>query len=486
MASLSRLPALLLAALVLGTAAGVVPAAKDKPTRDEVARLIARLGSKKYTERQAAARALDALGAVALPDLTRAAASPDAEIRRQAKTLVKKISKRLETEQLLAATRVHFVWKDTPVTTAVAELAKKTGFRIEVEAVTPRLAARKITLDTGETTFWQAFDQLCQKGQLKERGLKAVLSRSVFPARNARNQPDRAPPRLVLVDEKPPELPTQYVRGLRVRVLPPNLPRGDMPRVGEDRLIVVEAALEPRLRLDRIIGLRIGKAIDERGIHAEASALPIETHDNDNPYGGIQRQRPTYLGRLEYGMDEGNFRRLLVRVTPSRRLTELRGTLMAEVQQPSKPVISVDNILKAAGQSFAAQRGESLKVVRVENKDNGQVVLELQTVFPIGNAVGGITIGNGVIRIRRFPGGKWEAVGLRPDNLQLLDTAGRQYRLTGRASQGVSFNPAGITQRLRLTYTRDKGLTAPAKLVYIGLKTTVVEVPFELKDVPLQ
>jgi hypothetical protein len=57
-------------------------------------------------------------------------------------------------------------FKDTPVTEAVKQLVIKSGYRIVIQGDSRKLAERKVTLDTGETTFWQAFDQLCQKAGL--------------------------------------------------------------------------------------------------------------------------------------------------------------------------------------------------------------------------------------------------------------------------------------------------------------------------------
>ena len=51
---------------------------------------------------------------------------------------------------------------------AVNELSKQSGYPIQIDGDRTQLAQRKITLETGETTFWQAFDLLCQKGGLTD------------------------------------------------------------------------------------------------------------------------------------------------------------------------------------------------------------------------------------------------------------------------------------------------------------------------------
>src|SRR5262249_54503216 len=66
-------------------------------TAREIDRLISQLGSDKFREREAAMKALDAVGEPALDALTRAAAtSPSPEMRRRAKQLIEAIEQRRE------------------------------------------------------------------------------------------------------------------------------------------------------------------------------------------------------------------------------------------------------------------------------------------------------------------------------------------------------------------------------------------------------
>jgi hypothetical protein len=80
----------LLPALVL--AAFAEAAALDSGSPDA---LVRQLGSKSFSERAAASKALEELGEAALPALQKAADSADAEVRRQAALLVETIENRL-------------------------------------------------------------------------------------------------------------------------------------------------------------------------------------------------------------------------------------------------------------------------------------------------------------------------------------------------------------------------------------------------------
>ena len=60
-------------------------------SQEEIKCLVNRLGSKRFKEREDAARDLFQLGKAALPSLLEAVLSPDAEVRRRAQRLVERI-----------------------------------------------------------------------------------------------------------------------------------------------------------------------------------------------------------------------------------------------------------------------------------------------------------------------------------------------------------------------------------------------------------
>src|SRR5438874_1392601 len=89
------LPFALVAAL-LGT---WLPTLATPPDTTEIDRVVQRLGSPKFAEREAAAKRLDAVGEPALDSLRKTAAgTEDAEIRRRAESLIKAIEDRIYTE----------------------------------------------------------------------------------------------------------------------------------------------------------------------------------------------------------------------------------------------------------------------------------------------------------------------------------------------------------------------------------------------------
>src|SRR6266849_3271622 len=124
----------LFAVLLMGLAFGVLSAlptnAAPAPDAAKIDKLIAQLGSAKFDEREQATKDLDAIGAPALEALRKATKSEDAEVRMRATELAKAIEKRAESENVLKPTKIHLVFKDTPVTEAVEEFKKKSGYLI--------------------------------------------------------------------------------------------------------------------------------------------------------------------------------------------------------------------------------------------------------------------------------------------------------------------------------------------------------------------
>src|SRR6266849_6519258 len=130
--------------------------------------LVTQLGSREFREREEATQRLIAVGSPALEYLQNATTSSDAEIRRRAREAVERINKKIETDRLLKPQLVHLIYRDTPVADAVADFAKKSGYPVQLDD-RARLANRKMTLDTGKVTFWEALDQFCRAAGLIER-----------------------------------------------------------------------------------------------------------------------------------------------------------------------------------------------------------------------------------------------------------------------------------------------------------------------------
>src|SRR5262249_11216045 len=161
---------------------------------------------------------------LALEALRKAAKSDDAEVSKRAGDLLPKIERQAESLRLLTPKRVHLVYKNTPLSEAVADFQKKSGYRIYLHDPDGKLKERKITLETGETTFWHAAALFCGKADLSEASMEDLVQE-----RNAPNYPPYLvqPPgifvpaldgQFLLKDGKTKDLPTDDRGAIRIRV----------------------------------------------------------------------------------------------------------------------------------------------------------------------------------------------------------------------------------------------------------------------------
>jgi hypothetical protein len=487
----------LLGTLLIGLALAAPAVSADA----SLARLIAQLGSDRYEEREVATRDLDALGSAALEALRRATTDDDAEVRRRARGLIATIEKRLEAARLLAPRKVHLVYKDTPVAEAVADLARKTGYAIQLQAATGAVQGRKITLDTGEVPFWQAFEQFCRAAGLSEPHLAASTRNSTHSlddaqraalqaelrlrsARRAASLQEAQPAnRLVLHDGQPQSLPTCQSGAIRFRAVP----------VAGETGFNLDVTPEPGMAWRGIVALRIDKAIDEHGQELKAapasSASAVAAHED-----------PAVAFMLAQMMDEEppttQPRQTPVRfdqgAKPAKLLREVHGTMAVRVQTPVEPLLTVDNILKATGQTATNAQGGSLKVIDVARLDDNQIRVRAEVAtrdaagplavrrrFIRGNA-GAVMIVNGRVIRSSAP----ESANT---NLALLDGKGQSIPLTGNLTTRTEVNGDGVfRQEFLLTFRANTDQGEPARLVLNGRRTVSIEVPFTLKDVPLR
>lgn len=381
---------LILSALLLG--AGLAVAA-DQADTARIARLISQLGSDRFDEREQATRELEALGPAALAELRKAANSTNLETQQRAEKLVKNLESRLNNEKMLVAARVHFTFKDTPVLEALADIARQTGYNLSYVDDPAPLQGRTVTLNTGATTFWPAFDQFCMKaglvevaGQYRAAGPQPVAIqvggqppppvpipplRKIVPP-NSVNPTFGAYRQVQLTDGKQGPLPTDYVGPVRVRALPPEMQLlGATPRQEKELRVILDLSPEPGVDFVNVLDLRIDKALDDRG----QALTAVGGLTANNPVGvalnaaarPLPRQIPV---RFEPGTE------------PTRALKELKGTSMVAMRTPAKVMAIVDDIQNATGKSSKGEHNVKLTVRDVKKHPDGQLELQVLVERP--------------------------------------------------------------------------------------------------------
>jgi hypothetical protein len=489
--------------LVHGMAAGLclAGAPDGKETAARVAALVERLGGKSYADREEASRALDALGATALEALRKARQSASPEVRRRAHALVRKIEQRLETARLLAPTRLRLVYRDTPVREALADLAKRTGLEVRLDGDPARVAGRKVTLDTGEVPFWDAFALFCRQAGLGEvepssvnpPGFRGGIEYSIL-LRGGAGEPvqkdvmhppaSEKPVPLVLTDRPPRTLPTHLAGSVRFRALPPGTPLGVEQKAGEI-LLALEGAVEPALRWREVIAVRLDKILDDQGQARRGGFAAART-------AGTAPLRGTLVvnGNVLDAPDDSprvDPRRIPLRIEAAGklagRLKELRGTVTALVQSAPEDLVTVPDVLKAAGKRFHGPSGSTVHVAAVARQADGLVRLRVEVEAPPRTFGDGPAVqqANQIVFINGRRVGEKEEV-LSALNFVLLDARGEPVPVAAAVNTGKHSGPV---QEYELTYGPAAGRT-PARFIFRDRRSAVIDIPFTLKDVPIR
>jgi hypothetical protein len=506
----SLLPALL-AGAGFATLAGTPAPAAGTPGGSEIRRLIGQLGSGNFSEREDASAALDAAGEAALPGLRAAAESEDAEVRRRAGELVQRIEQRVETEHLLSPTKVQLSFKETTVREALNELHRQSGYDVVLADPRNKLKDRKVTLDTGETTFWEALDRLCERANLAEEGPPSagvdVAGRAVAPplvpaapapplvvggrVRPVAGRPVPVVPQLRLVEAGPPAPATAYAGAVRVR--------GKRARdAGDPGHVTLDLTVfgEPKLRLLDFFTLRLDQVVDDQGqVLVPADDVPASPFAPNwryavPPGGGFSVQ---YLQA-----------RLNVGEKPTRSLREVRGTLSARLVSEPRQLLAVDEVVKSAGKRVAGKDGAALKVLEAA-ADAGRFTLRVELEMPQELAYQAAPV---VARVRNARGGRPAlppAVGgaapaplpavappaagvatapQRDAGLSLLDDSGSALQATGMRLNFRKDPRGTVVREYSLEFQVPAGRQA-TRLVFSAGKVIPVDLPFTLKDVPL-
>jgi hypothetical protein len=402
--------------------------APPKPTAEQQKRideLIKQLGADGFDEREQAQKKLEKIGPAALESLRKAAKDPEAEISRRAADLVARLEELLKSGKQLAPKKVNLKLKDVSVVDAVAELSKQSGYPIQVGGDKAKLAQRKVTLETGETSFWAAFDQLCLKAGLVE------------PARDGQ----LAPGGLQVIDGTPTPTPTCYAGALRVRVVPDSV-----ERKGGVAEFLLELSIEPRFRQPKVLGAaRIETALDDEGRALDGLEAPS--------------RKPSLL-RAPAGLKLGD----------KKALRELSGSVLFETVLADK-VLAIDDVPKSVGKSVKNDEGHSLSLDSYDKKGNGDVTLRVTLTKPLPrNPGGGIVIGPDSFK------------DFQPE---LRDANGLAYQKTANPGNSISLNGVSLSISQTITYRPQPGCGDPAELSLTSDKTTALRVPFSFKNLTL-
>jgi hypothetical protein len=467
----------------------MVGAMADTPRGESAdpARLVQRLGSPRFAEREAAFKALDALGPAALPALKTAAKSADAEVRQRAGELLAKLERAADAAEAFAPTKVHLKGADAPLAEIVRDLTLQSRVRLQLAREPVDLPGRRFSIDTGEVSFWEALEALCRQAKVSIRpgafeptGQDAVvIGRPVnfFPGSAAATQRTEEP--LVLQDGVLPACPTAFVGAIRLRLVPDRWGNRNRGSGGEHQW-TLELFSEPRVNwqaapaitFEKPAGLTatcatIASPISYRG--AMFGVSPVGADGRLPPRGVTQYQIPVTVK---------------ADAQPGRAVVpELRGTLGTTVQLGTQLAVTVDDVEKPSAKA-ADPHGTKVTIGNCQVNADGSATIQADVERPgSGLAGGGFRTGGAGIPLASAVG-MLAGLGRENEVLRLVDTQDRPYavtvRLTGATQQG------GTTV---VNYVLDCKPAAPdakpKKLELHCPRRAPVEAKFALRDVPV-
>jgi len=316
---------------------------------------------------------------------------------------------------------------------------------------------------------------------------------------------------IVLIDGKPKAMPTCYAGAARIRALPPGgQPMDGIPVKDAELLLNLQASVEPKIPHFGITNVRIEKATDDNDQNLGQS-LP-EAGGGETGIGikpAIAPIRRPYPVPVQMGGQQASVR-LKKGDKASKTIKELKGVINAQIVTAPEAVITVENILKAAGETAKGADGGYVKVLEVSQEKDGTIKMKVEVENPpnINNGNGVYPIptpgGPGGIQIEEaipLPAGKGGAglavelpveskayiVPVAANGLSLLDDKGAVIpaQVTGVSQQ---FNKGDRVPKMTYSFTFKPGEKQgePAKLVLNGSRMLNVDVPFTLKDVPVK
>src|SRR5262245_29035979 len=484
-------------ALVSGLAVGLAGDSgppSTSPTASQIQALIEQLGSERFSDREAAVVALEKIGPAAAEALQAAATrSESPEVRERSGALLIKLRRSVESGARLTAKRVKLEYKNIPLGTAVNDLKARTGLNLTLDANRVANPLRPVTCETAELPVWEALEAFCVAANLRESFLLELdLPKQTGPRRGyvpPPPTPNADTVAIVLVDGKPDRLPGDRSTSVRVIALPPNFPGHKVTLGTGEVTLCLDVTPVPGLNWQDIAGVKITRLIDGAGRIGGAGTEKNPPTPFD-PNGTIVFARPGLAMRFDMNGNPippetiANPRVVTVPLkvsTPSARsLKRLEGAVYGEVQVPNQHLISVTDPKKNTNTWYSGPGDLRFSVLEVKEatKPTEASVMRVQLEAPSAWVV------NARKRGLWNPG--WPDAPMRPGQgytVQAFDAAGKPFPANNNGMTDLSDDGMITIQTFQFSFRKEAGV--PAKLVVVGPKTVLVEVPFVMENVTL-
>lgn len=431
--------------LLLGFASFL--AAQEPETSKSIAQLIDQLGDKDFKVREAAAKAIETRGPEALPALRKAKDHPDLEVRRRIKEWIPKF----EIEALVAPKRVSLDLKNETLEKVVAELARQTGYKLEL-ANKGASAQKRTSLRLAKATFWEALDKVCKEG-----GLELL--------------PGHGGPDKVMLGFGGMASPYRAYQGaFRIRAtgfhysLSRQIQFARFPfnvagkTETENFQFNFDLAAEPRVTVLYLGDPSLTEALDDQ----KRSLLKKQADEGRFAHARFihsRARRPAFL----MGHDLFASVNMLAPTKGTRTVKVIRGTIPVYLEKEKKKTVVVENIAKAKGKKHESQ-GFTVEIDQFKQLAGNQYRISFTFSRDKQEGNDGGSGDDGTFGLEDEKGNRYEAHG------SSMSSDGR--RTEAQINFGPPFNNAGP-------------LGPPVRLVHIRSIPQEYKVSFEFKDLPL-
>lgn len=447
--------------------------------------LVAKLGSSRYADREAAATALEKLSSEALPALRLAVNSHDQEVRSRAQALLEKIDSDLMTRP----TMVKLDFDDQPLAVVLKAVSEQCGITLvlEPEGLTVGKPLKVTLHEPGPVPFWKAVDLLCTAAGLQHNAGSPMAGPGrgqvfrLYPGSGATvPTSDSGPFRASLnsIHLHRDRMLAQGGGGAfpgAIQVLRPGpaavvgqfqqlqMPGQPQPSTSEQFYAQMQVVTEPRLMLTQTHELKLVEALDELG----QSLLP-------QPVGGQAQHSSGY-----YGYSPSPLLQMPISLRrpeqAGKTIKKLKGVLPVTVSARKPDPLIVPLKTDSFNKAF---RGADVSVTVHDvtvDANNQRTSVEF-SVRPMGSQ-GDAVPAPGLAQLDL---GGFRAPNPAQNQIEIADAQGRL--LQGYPSN-TQMQPDVV--RMTLSLIPMPGAGAPAELRYYSLSQARTEVAFEFTDIPM-
>lgn len=402
-------------------------------------KLVKQLGDSNGKVREQASQQLQDLGPAILPRLKAAKDGADPEVRGRLAALVLA----LEKAPLLQPKRVSLQLRDKTIREAIAELAKQTGYKIDLYPNGNDDRDKHLhSFNFDQTPFWAAVDKLCQQGGLS-------LQRTYGDDQRLQLRfDDTYVPFVSNADAfRLTAQGFQYHRTIEFSALPRNA--SATGQRGESLQFRFTIMGEPRLPMLWVGPVTLTEAVDERGNSLIPPPAP----------GDADRQ-----GFHDRSFYHDAWTNLVRPARDAEMVKRLRGTVPVRVLVEQTPEIVLENPKAGKGQKLKSDSTE-LDVEDFKEAAGGRQGYELKFN----------------VRSLRSDGTEYHFYNSIRHRFELQDAKGNKY---GWSGGGWGGNENSVRGTFNFSHPGGE-VGPPVKLILYGWTTIYHRVPFEFRDLPL-